>query len=310
MFVRRSAVALAALIGSASTVLVTLCAAPAGAHGAPTDPGSRAVACGPRGGQAQSAACAAAVRAGGSTAFEKWDNLRVAGVAGRDRQMIPDGQLCSAGIALYKGLDLARDDWPATALKAGARFSLTYASTIPHRGTFRVYLTKEGYDPGAPLTWDDLEREPVASVTDPELRDGAYRIRGTLPGGREGRHLLYTVWQNTDTPDTYYSCSDIVLSPARPAAAARVPASPAPSASPPVPPSASPPASPSASPPASSPATPPGSAPAADPARANATSPTASAADADGLSIPVVAGVAALALASVAGGAYALRRRR
>jgi chitin-binding protein len=48
-------------------------------------------------------------------------------------------------------------------------------------------------------------------VTDPALTDGAYRIRATLPSDRTGRHVLYTVWQNSSTPDTYYSCSDVVF---------------------------------------------------------------------------------------------------
>ena len=36
---------------------------------------------------------------------------------------------------------------------------------------------------------------------------------------RAGRHLLYIVWQNTSTPDTYYSCSDLVFPAAARAAA-------------------------------------------------------------------------------------------
>lgn len=212
---QRSFVTTAALVGSAPLVLLVVAAGPAEAHGAPTDPASRAVACGPRGGHAGSSVCAAAVTAGGATAFEEWDNLRVAGVAGRDRQKIPDGKLCSAGLDTYKGLDLARDDWPATTLEAGASFTMTYASTIPHRGSFSVYLTKDGYDPRAPLSWNDLESKPFLTVKDPVLRNGAYRFQGRLPAGRTGRQLLYTIWRNTGTPDTYYSCSDIVLTGSR-----------------------------------------------------------------------------------------------
>lgn len=140
-----------------------------------------------------------------------WDNLRVADVRGRDRQVIPDGKLCSAGLREYRGLDATRVDWPATSLKAGSDFTLTYRSTIPHRGTFSLYLTKQGHDPAAPLRWSDLAAEPFAKVSDPALRDGAYRISGKLPKGLTGRHVLYTVWRNTDTPDTYYSCSDVVM---------------------------------------------------------------------------------------------------
>ncbi|MFD5228851.1 lytic polysaccharide monooxygenase [Streptomyces qaidamensis] len=186
-------------------------AGPARAHGAPTDPVSRVVACSPEGGdQAGTAACRAAVAANGAP-FTAWDNLRVANVNGRDRAVIPDGKLCSGGLPSYRGLDLARADWPSTRMAPGATLTMRYVSTIPHTGTFRMYLTKPGYDPAGPLSWSDLPQKPFAEVTDPALRDGAYRIEATVPSDRTGRHVLYTVWQNSSTPDTYYSCSDVVF---------------------------------------------------------------------------------------------------
>jgi chitin-binding protein len=186
-------------------------AGPARAHGAPTDPVSRVVACSPEGGgRAGAAACRAAVAANG-VPFTAWDNLRVANVDGRDRQVVPDGKLCSGGLPGYKGLDLARADWPATRMTPGGTLTMRYVSTIPHTGTFRMYLTKPGYDPAGPLSWSDLPVKPFAEVTDPALTDGAYRVEATLPSDRAGRHVLYTVWQNSSTPDTYYSCSDVVF---------------------------------------------------------------------------------------------------
>ncbi|MEU0386173.1 lytic polysaccharide monooxygenase auxiliary activity family 9 protein [Streptomyces chartreusis] len=186
-------------------------AGPARAHGAPTDPVSRVVACSPEGGdRAGSAACRAAIAANGAP-FTAWDNLRVANVGGRDRQVVPDGKLCSGGLPGYRGLDLARADWPATRMTPGETLTMRYVSTIPHTGTFRMYLTKPGYDPTGPLSWSDLPEKPFAEVTDPALTDGAYHIEATLPSDRTGRHVLYTVWQNSSTPDTYYSCSDVVF---------------------------------------------------------------------------------------------------
>ena len=202
-----------ALTAAAVTpLLLTVWAAgPARAHGAPTDPVSRVYACSPDGGSvSRSAACRAAVASNGAP-FTAWDNLRIANVNGRDRQVVPDGQLCSGGLPAYRGLDLARADWPSTRLTPGATLTMRYVSTIPHTGTFRLYLTKPGYDPTKPLTWSDLPDKPFAEVTDPALTDGAYRIGATLPSDRSGRHVLYTVWQNSSTPDTYYSCSDVVF---------------------------------------------------------------------------------------------------
>ncbi|KUM76129.1 lytic polysaccharide monooxygenase auxiliary activity family 9 protein [Streptomyces curacoi] len=204
----RTALAAASL----TPLLLTVWAAgPARAHGAPTDPVSRVYACSPDGsGTSRSAACRAAVASNGAP-FTAWDNLRIANVNGRDRQTVPDGQLCSGGLPAYQGLDLARADWPSTRLTPGATLTMRYVSTIPHSGTFRLYLTEPGYDPTKPLSWSDLPEQPFAEVTDPTLTDGAYRIRAKLPSDRAGRHVLYTIWQNSSTPDTYYSCSDVVF---------------------------------------------------------------------------------------------------
>ncbi|MEU1601792.1 lytic polysaccharide monooxygenase auxiliary activity family 9 protein [Micromonospora matsumotoense] len=204
MTVRRTFAALAVV-----AVTVLLDAAPAAAHGAPTSPLSRSAACGPEGPHVSTPACLAAVSAG--AALREWDNIRVYGVAGRDRERIPDGELCSGGLSAYRGLDLGRADWPATELTAGAKYTFRYRGTIPHKGTFRLYTTRSGYDPRTPLRWADLDTIPFLSVTDPPLRDGSYQIPGRLPAGLAGRHLIYTVWQNSDTPDTYYSCSDVLF---------------------------------------------------------------------------------------------------
>jgi predicted carbohydrate-binding protein with CBM5 and CBM33 domain len=201
---------LAAACGLAALTGV-LPARPAAAHGATTRPISRTAACAAGAETAGSAACRAARKANGQP-FGSFDNLRVPDVNGRDRQIIPDGNLCSGDRPEFAGLDLARDDWPATELTAGQKIDIRYAATIPHRGTFRVYLTRPGYHPDEPLGWDDLGAEPLLTATDPPLRDGAYRMSGRLPAGRTGRHVLYVVWQTSSTPDTYYSCSDLVLS--------------------------------------------------------------------------------------------------
>lgn len=115
------------------------------------------------------------------------------------------------GLPAYKGLNLARADWPSTRMTPGATFTLSYSSTIPHTGTFKLYLSKPGYDPTKPLKWSDLPTKPFATATDPALVNGAYRIKATLPSDRTGRQMLYTIWQNTSTSDTYYSCSDVVF---------------------------------------------------------------------------------------------------
>ena len=251
MSVRRLAVV--GLLAAASVPAVP--AVRASAHGAPVTPISRTAACGGNGTERGAPACRAALEATGGF-LGAYDNLRLAGVDGRDRQRVPDGQLCSAGLDAYAGLDLARTDFPATKVRSGQRLPVSYRGTIPHQGQFRIYVTRAGYDPDKRLTWDDLGSEPIAEITDPPLTEGAYRMRVTLPQ-RTGRHVLYVVWETSSTPDTYYSCSDLVFpaaavkraAVAKPAPASPAPASPAPASPAPAPSSRAPrPAVPSASP--------------------------------------------------------------
>jgi predicted carbohydrate-binding protein with CBM5 and CBM33 domain len=206
--VRRTAAAFAA--GGCTVVLGLAPALPAVAHGAPTQPISRTAACAQGGEDTGTAACKAALKANGG-AFGTFDNLRVPGVDGRDRQVIPDGKLCSGGLAAFKGLDLPRADYPSTSLTAGGTLNVQYKTTIPHEGSFRVYLTRPGYDPAKPLKWSDLPTKPFLTADNPPIRGGAYRMSGSLPSDRTGRHIVFTIWQTTSTPDTYYSCSDVVI---------------------------------------------------------------------------------------------------
>ncbi len=207
MSVRRSAAA-AAAVGIAAAVGVW--PASAQAHGAPVSPLNRASVCAVAGPSENPPVCRAALAAN-VRPFGNFDNLRVPGVAGKDKQFIPDGQLCSASLPEFRGLDLGRDDWPTTEADSGTGLVVQYRATIPHPGSFRFYITRDGYSPGLPLRWQDLGADPILTVTDPPLRGGSYRMVVPLPAGLSGHHLLYTVWQTSDTPDTYYSCSDLLL---------------------------------------------------------------------------------------------------
>ncbi|GLP72330.1 chitin-binding protein [Streptomyces sp. TUS-ST3] len=212
---RRKAAAVVA--GLTPLALTALAAAPAVAHGSMGDPVSRVAQCYAEGPESpKSQACRAAVAAGGTPsgggtqALYDWNGIRIGDANGRHQELIPDGRLCSANNDEFKGLDLARADWPATSVRSGS-YTFKYRVTAPHKGTFTVYLTKPGYDPTQPLAWDDLDlSHPVATATDPVASGGFYTFSGTLPE-RSGKQLLYAVWQRSDSPEAFYSCSDVTF---------------------------------------------------------------------------------------------------
>ncbi|MFJ2258993.1 lytic polysaccharide monooxygenase [Streptomyces sp. NPDC087844] len=197
-------------VGVAPLALTALAAAPAVAHGSMTDPVSRVAACFAEGPEnPDSAACKAAVAAGGTQALYDWNGVNIANAAGKSKEIIPDGKLCSAANDKFKGLDLARADWPATRLTSGNR-TFRYKGTAPHKGSFELYVTKDGYDPTKPLKWADLESKPFLKVTDPKLENGDYVFSGVVPV-KSGRHLIYSIWQRSDSPEAFYTCSDVVF---------------------------------------------------------------------------------------------------
>jgi predicted carbohydrate-binding protein with CBM5 and CBM33 domain len=202
---KKVAAAIAALCGVPLAIVLTA-ASPATSHGSLSDPASRSYTCrfkeNPE--NPTSAACRAAVAAGGTQAFYDWHEVNLANAAGNHRSLIPDGKLCSAGRAKYRGLDLARSDWPATRVTAGSR-RLTYHATAPHaNGNFTFYITRAGWSPTSPLRWGDLVQ--IANFT----RTPSFAWNVTLPS-RTGRHVIYSVWQRNDSPEAFYTCSDVIF---------------------------------------------------------------------------------------------------
>ncbi|WP_394435246.1 lytic polysaccharide monooxygenase auxiliary activity family 9 protein [Streptomyces sp. SGAir0957] len=195
--------------GIAPLALLAVSTTPAAAHGTLGDPVSRVAACYAEGAESPtSAACKAAVAAGGPQALYDWNGIRDGAAGGKSQERIPDGKLCSANSEEFKGMDLARADWPATQVSAGS-YTFKYKVTAQHKGTFNLYLTKQGYDASKPLAWSDLDLEhPVATKTDPTAEGGFYTFSGTLPE-RTGRQLIYGIWQRSDSPEAFYSCSDV-----------------------------------------------------------------------------------------------------
>lgn len=163
-----------------------------------------------------SAACraAAAVRPVGGTGsaegLEAGTGVGIPDVARRHREVIPDARLCSAGRERYRGLDLARSDWPTTALTSGGTTTLEYRLNERHAGTLRFYLTRVTYDPTQPLTWGALDPNPIGTVTGAPGPDRVYRVRVRLPA-RTGRHLIYTIWERSGDSAALYACSDVMF---------------------------------------------------------------------------------------------------
>jgi predicted carbohydrate-binding protein with CBM5 and CBM33 domain len=223
---RRRRRAFAGVLSVLVAVLVgvnLLTAGPARAHGAFMQPGSRTFLCWEDGltdtGEIvpKNPACAAAVEQSGVNSLYNWFAVLRSDGAGRTRGFIPDGQLCAGGNPNYTGFDLPSADWPVTHLTSGANFDFRYNKWAAHPGSFYLYVTKDGWDPTKPLTWDEMESSPFLVADHPPSTgptgsvDGYYYWSGNLPANKTGRHIIYSVWQRSDSNETFYGCSDVVF---------------------------------------------------------------------------------------------------
>ena len=200
----------AAVLTAAPVAVAGLAMAPASAHGTLGNPISRIAACFEEGPEnPQSEACRQLVAENGTQPLYDWNEVNIADAAGRHQEVIPDGELCSAGRDKYSGLDNP-GEWRSTEMPSGGEFTFEYSVTAPHRGAIEYYVTTDDWDPTTPLTWAELEPEPFAVHQDPVAENGTYSITADLPQ-KSGQHLVYTIWQRSDSPEAFYTCSDVTF---------------------------------------------------------------------------------------------------
>lgn len=203
----------AALLAVAPVAVAGLAASPANAHGTLGNPISRIAACYAEGPEnPRSPMCVRLVEENGTQPLYDWHEVNIANADGRHREIIPDGQLCSAGRDKYSALDNP-GDWASTAVTAlpsGGDHTFEYTAAVPHAGYIEYYVTTDDWDSSTPLSWDELEPEPFAVDDQPVAENGTYTMTAELPA-KSGEHLIYTIWQRTDSPEAFYTCSDVTF---------------------------------------------------------------------------------------------------
>ncbi|HEV7762068.1 MAG TPA: lytic polysaccharide monooxygenase [Acidimicrobiales bacterium] len=238
---RKVAVGLAALVAAAAAA-VSLTQGEAEAHGSMQRPASRVYSC--RFEQPDQPMCAAAWAADAQALYD-WMEVNIGDADGRHQQLIPDGELCSAGRDKYAAFDRP-GSWPLTQLQpnASGRFDVVYTSTAPHATAYyRLLLTRPGFDARTDaLRWADLEQVYDSGAL-PASAQNHFSV--ALPARSEPA-ILYTIWQRSDSPEAFYACSDVTIggggaptpSPSTPPTAPSTPptAPPTPTTAPPAPP--------------------------------------------------------------------------
>jgi lytic cellulose monooxygenase (C4-dehydrogenating) len=206
------------LLLTAALLLAVSPAGTASAHGSVIDPASRNYGCWLRWGSdfqnpamaQQDPMCWQAWQ-DNPNAMWNWNGLYRNEVGGNHEAAIPNGQLCSGGLAeggRYRSMDTP-GAWTMTNL--GNTFTVHLYDQASHGADYiRVYITRQGYDATTtPLSWNNLE---LIRETPRYAPSQNYVINDVSSSGRTGRHVIYTIWKASHMDQTYYICSDVNFS--------------------------------------------------------------------------------------------------
>src|SRR5205085_717928 len=135
----------------------------------------------------------------------------------RPGQRLPDGHSRRTAVQWR-----ARLKWPiprsrqARSIDRGQQtqqFTLNVIDRANHGAAYlQAYITKQGFDPlTQPLTWNSVELVTTAGKQLGQTGISNYTANVDA-GNRTGRHVILTIWQGYWVDQTYFSCSDVILS--------------------------------------------------------------------------------------------------
>ncbi|TKG73409.1 lytic polysaccharide monooxygenase auxiliary activity family 9 protein [Prauserella endophytica] len=144
----------------------------------------------------------------------QWEPQSVEGPKGFPSAGPADGMICAGGNDQFAQLDDQAKPWPRTPMPSGQNFEFEWTLKVPHAtSSFRYFVTKNGWDPGQPLTRAQLEPEPFLTVDFGGQRPPTtVNHTGRLPAGKSGHHMVLAVWDVADTANAFYACSDVTFS--------------------------------------------------------------------------------------------------
>ena len=123
-----------------------------------------------------------------------------------------DGRIASAGTAFTELDQQSYGRWYKNAIGTGP-LTINWTYTAAHRTSqWSYYMTKQSWDPNAPLKRADLElittvaHDGSAANTRP-----AHTI--TVPANRSGYHVILAVWDVADTVNAFYNVIDVNVTP-------------------------------------------------------------------------------------------------
>lgn len=124
-----------------------------------------------------------------------------------------DGRIASAG-GVFPALDQqSYGRWYKNPISTGT-LTIDWRYTAPHRtAKWSYYMTKQSWDPNAPLKRADLEL--IATVAhDGTAANSRPAHSINVPANRSGYHVILAIWEVADTANAFYNVIDVNVGPA------------------------------------------------------------------------------------------------
>lgn len=122
-----------------------------------------------------------------------------------------NGSIASAGRTAYSGVDeQTATRWIKNPIKPGVH-TFKWHYTAGHRTAYKeFYITRNGWNPNAPLSRDAFELEPIARFElNNAIPTGNETYPVNIPADRLGYHVILATWRVGDTAATFYQAIDV-----------------------------------------------------------------------------------------------------
>ncbi|WP_028594939.1 lytic polysaccharide monooxygenase [Paenibacillus assamensis] len=121
-----------------------------------------------------------------------------------------DGKIASAGVGMFSQLDQQSSTrWSKVNISAGSN-TFNWSIKVPHAtASWKYYITKQNWDPNAPLTRASFDLTPFCSVSsNGQKPGGTYSDTCNVPS-RTGYQVILAVWEISDTLNAFYNVIDV-----------------------------------------------------------------------------------------------------
>lgn len=121
----------------------------------------------------------------------------------------PDGKIASANTWFTQLDEQSSTRWTKVNISPGS-YTFNWSIKVPHATTsWKYYMTKQNWNPNAPLSRDSFDLTPFCSVSSGGSKPGnSYSNTCNIPS-RTGYQVILAVWEIYDTNNAFYNVIDV-----------------------------------------------------------------------------------------------------